>query len=214
MAKTKMETAPDFMAAVAAVAKPKEGKAVKSKHPVVILPVALGKNLIELIKAKEVLARAKAEVETNSAPIIAHVRGVQDADGIQGSFSGSYMVIGGKALPAAGQQGLFVSADKWSVPQDEAIKAELAAVVGAERVKDVIRERYAIKVRDEVMLDKGLQKELMERIGGDFAKFFSAEKVMETVPELNARIYEVAGNEQIKVAKIRELVKQSSPYIK
>lgn len=206
--KTATEATPDFMAAVAAVAKPKEGKAVKSKHPVVILPVALGKNLIELIKAKEVLARAKAEVETNSAPIIAHVRGVQDADGIQGSFSGSYTVIGGK------EQGLFVSADKWSVPQDEAIKAELAAVVGAERVKDVIRERYAIKVRDEVMLDKKLQKELMDRIGGDFAKFFSAEKVMETVPELNARIYEVAGNEQIKVAKIRELVKQSSPYIK
>lgn len=196
--------APDFMAAVKANATAAKPAAKKNDKPTVILPENLKVNLAAVSEAKAALAKAKADIDTNAEPIISYIRGVQDEDGVKGAFSGSYKLDGGDV------QALFVSADKWSVPQDDAVKDELKAIGAG----SAIRERYEITVKDEVMLDKALQAEFMAAVGAAFAKFFDAKRVFETVPGLNENIYKLAGGDKVRVAKIRELVKQSSPYIK
>lgn len=194
----------DFMSAVASVATLAQPASKKNVKPVVVLPEALHANLAAVAQAKADLARAEANLAANAEPIINHVRGIQDTDGCAGNFSGSY------ELEAKDTRALFVSTDKWSAVKDEAIVAELKAL-GAEAA---VRETYEIKVKDEVLEDAKLQQELMAAVGPVFAKFFTATKKIVAVKGLSEKIYTLAGNDKARVAKIRELVKQYSPYIK
>lgn len=199
--------APDFMAAIKCAAVPVSASVKKGSAPVVRLPENLEQGLKNFLEAKELKAKAEAEMKSQEQPLLAFMRGIQDEDGVSGKFAGSYDIIYGKD-----EKVKYVSADKFSDVKDEAIVAELKSLVGDE--KKVVREQFEIKVREEVMSNPALQKELMERLGDVFNKFLEVEKKIVAVDGLNEKIYGIAGNDKGKVMKIRELVPQAKPFIR
>ena len=102
----------------------------------------------------------------------------------------------------------FVSSDKFS-PIGEANAASLKEVMG-KKFEELIIQKTTVLIKEEVLTDESLQEELMELIGDNFSKFFTASVVSVPVEDFDQKIYTMGP----KVAQVRQLVKQTKPALK
>jgi hypothetical protein len=197
-----------------ASAVPVSDKKKKGSAPVADLPESLEGNMKALIEAKALKENAEAAIALNEAPIISFVRGIQDDAGCaKEPFAGSYDLVFNLNENEKGKA-KFVSVDKFKPAQDAELKGELAKVVGENNVGRVVKEVISVKLKDSVIDSSDMVKEFLKKMGADLNKYFDVESKLVAVKELNRNIYELAGYDKAKVAKVRELVKQDKPSIR
>jgi len=165
-------------------------------------PVNLRKLIDQFVEEKGKEKKAKAEKEYAETEILKWTREQQDAYAVKGNFQKSFKVLGEKETVT------FVSSDKFS-PIGEANAASLKEVMG-KKFEELIIQKTTVLIKEEVLTDESLQEELMELIGDNFSKFFTASVVSVPVDDFDQKIYTMGP----KVAQVRQLVKQTKPALK
>jgi hypothetical protein len=165
-------------------------------------PVNLRKLIDQFVEEKGKEKKAKAEKEYAETEILKWTREQQDAYAVKGNFQKSFKVLGEKETVT------FVSSDKFS-PIGEANIEGLKEVMG-KKFEELIIQKTTVLIKEEVLTDESLQEELMELIGDNFSKFFTASVVSVPVEDFDQKIYTMGP----RVAQVRQLVKQTKPALK
>jgi len=205
-------SANDFLDTISGISAPKSTAKEKSEKMVVLTPpVGLQRQIDELVSWKQKEKEAKAEKEAREVEVIDWVKERQDQDGFADKFQKSYRVQGEK------NQVTYVSTDRFSVIKPEAV-LELEESLG-KKFSDLVEKKFSITLKEEVMKDSTLQKELMEtfkRVYGEdykekFGTFFRSEVVFVPVDGFDRKIFSLPKR---VVDKVRDLVKQAKPSLK
>ena len=106
-----------------------------------------------------------------------------------------------------------ITVSKFSVPQDPDGLNAIRNILGA-GFAEAIKPETTVTLREEVMLNPGLQAELMGLLGGNFAKFFTAETKQAATPDLNDKLPKLVNNDPVKLAQVRELMGQQKLTLK
>lgn len=179
----------------------------KKDERIVSLSKELADSLDTFLKEKEKSKNAEAKYREAEGPILAHLRELQDTEGLAGSFHHSMTVKGNDDKEVK-----FVSSDKWSVPQTEEEIAAIKEKLG-DKFDEVIGESVGVQLKEEVFQNEELQKELTALLGDNFDKFFSSTTKLVVKPGFNEKIYKVAKTID-EVKDLRAVVVQSKPFLK
>jgi len=202
----------DFLDTIAGISAPKTTAKEKSEKMITLTPpVELRRKIDELVSWKQKEKEAQAEKSAREGDIIDFCKEKQDADGFSNNFQKSYRVQG------VDSQITYVSSDKFSAIKSDMV-SELEESLG-KKFSELIEKKFSISLKDEVMRDSNLQKELMEtfkRVYGDsykekFGIFFKSEVVFVPVDGFDRKLFSLPKR---VVEKVRDLVKQAKPSLK
>jgi len=175
----------------------KTSKKTKSNVPLVDnVPAPVRKAVDDYCKAIKEKKAAEAEMKVQSDAIIGFASKVQDEKAFNGDFHKSYDVQGDKETIK------YVTSDRFSInAEDEKTLKELFG----KKFNEMIREKFQVTMKNEVLESEELQKEFMALMGNNFAKFFDVTTSLVTTDDFDARIYLVAGKQK-KLDEIRTYV--------
>jgi len=196
----------DFFAAVhqTAVKQPTSNGNGKDKMKVLSPSDALKKTVDELVEWKRKLKEAEAEKDSREAEVINYVLPIQDEDGFGHNYQKSYRVQG------VSQVVTFVSSDKFSNVKPEDIEP-VKNLLG-ERFPEFIEEKVAVTLKDEVMTNVELQKDLMYLIGAvNFGKFFQSKVSYVATEGLDRKLFSLPRK---VVESLKVFLKKAKPSIK
>jgi len=176
----------------------------KDKMKVLSPSDALRKTVDELVEWKRKLKEAEAEKDSREAEVINYVLPIQDEDGFGHNYQKSYRVQG------VDQVVTFVSSDKFSNVKPEDIEP-VKNLLG-ERFSELVEEKVAVTLKDEVMTNVELQKDLMDLIGAEnFGKFFQSKVSYVATEGLDRKLFSLPRK---VVFSLRVFLKKSKPSIK
>jgi len=181
----------------------KKPAAKKNAAPAVELSDDLKDAVDAYAKAKVEEKNAKAAMELHGSKVIAAVREIQDKDGFSGNYKKSYDVAGKESKVK------FVATDKFSVASDD---AHLLEDVLGDKFAELIKTKYVVTLKPEVLADEKLSKELEKLMGDKFDKFFNVVKSLETADDFDAKIYGAVDADGLN--DVRTFVKQNKPSLR
>ena len=185
----------------------KKKSASKKQNPKIELEGELAQNLKKVISDKQELTIIKTDLDSQAAPVLETCQERQDEDGFAGNFSGSYDIAG-----VDGDTLKYVSADSFTVPQDEENKEALKKLL-KNKFDKVFEETSNVVLKGEVFTDKKLQKEFLEIVGKDnFSKFFLNVKTLKAKKGLKEEVYNLFNEK--KLSEFRALVSQKTASLK
>jgi hypothetical protein len=161
-----------------------------------------------ILKHKAEIKRLEAEQKSAEQDIIEHVRPQQDNLARSGQFT--------KSLDVPGNTGslTYVTADRFSVPQDEDTQGEVRNVIGEDKFDDFFAVVRTVSVKKGVLDDEEATGKLigaLEKAGLDISDFFDVEDKLAAKSDLDRKQYEL---DEDKLAVFRTLVKQSKPSLR
>lgn len=153
--------------------------------------------------AKVEKKNAEAKMVLHGEVVMNHVRPIADADGFKGAFKNSYDVPGetGKVK--------VVYANKFSInPEDKNLIAE---ILGA-KFAELIKEKYQVTLKQEVLEDEEKSAELERLLGDRFAEFFDVTKSLAVAADFDEKIYGAVNRDEL--TDLRNFVKQAKPSLR
>jgi hypothetical protein len=147
---------------------------------------------------------AKAEKEAREVDIIEFGMKKYEDDGFGNNFQKSFRIKGVIELVT------FVSSDKFSAIKEEDLP-QLKEILGS-KFEEMIQKKQSVSIKDDVMSNPNLQKELMSYVPKDkFGTFFQSNTYYVATDGFDRKLFSLGR----KVAeKIRELVKQAKPSLR
>lgn len=188
-----------------------EEKPKKKNTPIIDLPKELVANMKEFLDAKKQEKESKSIKTSAEASIIEFCRAELDKKAFEGNYSNSYDIKAGTEKDNI-KIVKFISADAFSVSQDEEVHGQLQELFGEEYDK-IIEEETSIKMKEEVFQDKKLQAKMVEAVGDNFDDFFETTSTYKVKKGLADRIHTLA-KDQGKLDQIRTLITQKKPALK
>jgi phage host-nuclease inhibitor protein Gam len=180
--------------------------ATKVKTAAVLTP-ALQDKVDDYIQKKGQIKALESEMKDISLEVCTEVRKQQDDLAYNGQFTNSMTVQGRKA------SAIFISADSFSVPQEEDTLEELKKLLG-KKFDDFFQTKRTIALKDSVinnaeMLDRIAA--VCEKAGMNIGEIFDVRDKTLAVDGLDEKQYQLPRD---KLPVFRSLVKQKSPYLK
>jgi hypothetical protein len=159
------------------------------------------------VSTKSDLKSLEADLKVIEARIIENLRAQQDDMAYKGSFTKSLLAQGNKFKVT------YVTADRFSVPQDEAALAEIKKVTG--KLYDSFFEtRRSISIRDEAIKNEETLNKLIsacEAAKLDIGSIFDVGDKVYAKSDLDRKQYDLPKN---KLEVFRTLVRQNKPGLK
>jgi len=195
--------------------KSSDAKKTKKEHPIIRLGEDLSGKLIEFQKQKKIKKEADSLMKEAEAPIIQFCSDQQDKDGFSDKFSTSYKVMGeikdkkGNVTDTVSTS--FISADSFSVSDEEEVQDELKKILGDEH-ESVIEEETSIVLKAEVFEDEKLQEELVEALGDKFDQFFDTFSKLKVAKGFNEKVFRISSPASIQ--QLRTLIVRKKPSLR
>jgi len=183
------------------VEKPKKAKSKGSAS--VEAPAEVKEAIDDFNTAKAEKKKAEAKMKKHSPVIINYVKDIQDKDGFDGEYHKSYDVEGNETKVK------FVTSNRFSIKNED---EHLIQDILGDKFSLLIKKIFTVTLKPEVMKDRNLQKELMERMGDRFADFFESVPSLVPVDDFDKRIYEEVDEDELN--DLRTFVKQASPSLR
>jgi hypothetical protein len=181
----------------------KKPAAKKSSAPSLDAPAEVKAAVDAFNKAKVAEKNAKAEMALHGEKIMSHVRPLADADGFKGSFKNSYDVPGNDGKVKV------VYANKFSInPEDKNL---IADILGA-KFAELIKEKFVVTLKQEVLEDEEKSAELERLMGEKFAEFFDVTKSLVVASDFDEKVYGAVNRDEL--ADLRNFVKQAKPSLR
>jgi hypothetical protein len=180
----------------------------KSTAPQIKLSSSLSDELDAIVESKATVKAATAVLKQAEDKIIAHAKNVQDTDGLNGKFSGTYELVGENHVSK------FISSDRFTVSQDKEVHEALVDVVGQDAFDDIVEEKLTVSLRSDVFSDPAKQDLLVSLLGDKFDELFETTVSYGTTKELKSRIYGLVKNDADKLEEVRSLLPQYKPSIR
>jgi len=180
----------------------------KSDAPVINLSSDLSDELDALIEAKATVKSAQALQKKAEAKLIEHAKNVQDSDGLNGRYAGTYELVG------ENHRSKFISSDRFTVSQDSEVHEAIADVVGQDNLDKVVSEELTVQLRPEVFKDPAKQDLLVSLLGDKFDELFETTIKYSATKDLKGRIYGLVKNDADKLEEVRALLPQYKPSIR
>lgn len=182
----------------------KKSKARKKTTPILDNAPADIKDAVDhYVEHKKLMKEHKAEMDAAGDAIIDYAETERDKDGFAGNFSKSYDVHGNK------EEVKFVTSNRFSVNADD--EELLTELLGVGKFAELFETLFNVELRDEVLKDEALQKELMDLIGDKFSKFFTTHKTLRVAADFDSKIYLLDEDD---VNSLRSIVKQYKPSLR
>ena len=181
----------------------KKSKARKKTTPILDNAPADVKDAVDhYVEHKKLMKEHKAEMDAAGDAIIDYAETERDKDGFAGNFSKSYDVHGNK------EEVKFVTSNRYSVNADD---EELLTELLGGKFAELFETLFNVELKDEVLKDEKLQKELMDLIGDKFSKFFTTTKTLRVADDFDKKIYLLDEDD---VNSLRSIVKQYKPSLR
>lgn len=166
-------------------------------------PDAIRTKVDEIVEWKKKEKEAKAEKESREVDIIDWAKEKQDKDAFAGNFQKSYKIKG------FAETITFVSSDRFSNIVADNVSALQNAL--GKKFDEFVEKKMTVLLKEEVLKDESLQKELMELVGDKFQTFFRSEISYKPVDGFDKKIFSLAKN---VVEKVREFIQQAKPSLR
>ena len=177
----------------------KTSKKTKSDVPMVDnAPATVRKAIDDYCKAVKDKKAAEADMKVQGDIVIGFASGVQDERAFQGNFHKSYDLQGDN------EKIKYVTSDRFIINAED--EKNLKEVFGKEDFSKMIREKFEVSMKEEVMENEDLQKEFMALMGDNFASFFEVKTSLVTTDDFDRNVYPVAKNQE-KLNEIRTFVR-------
>jgi hypothetical protein len=186
----------------------KQAASKKSDAPAIVLSDEHSDSLDELIKAKAEVKAATAALKQAEASLLQLAVERQDADGIDGNYSGTYELIG------KNNTSKFISSDRFSVSQDSEVHDAIVEIVGENSFEQMIEQEHTVQLRKDVFLNQDKQDLLVELIGDKFDELFETTIKFTAKKGLKENIYGLVNNDVDKLEDVRALLPQYKSAIK
>lgn len=196
----------DFFAAVhATAAKPTtSSNGSKDKMKVLAPSDALKRTVDELVEWKRKLKEAEAEKDSREAEVINYVLPIQDEDGFGHNYQKSYRIQG------VDQVVTYVSSDKFSNIKPEDIEP-VKNLLGT-RFSEFVEEKVGVALKDEVLSNVELQRELMDKLGAEnFGRYFKSTITYIPTEGLDKKLYSLPRK---VVESLRVFLKKAKPSVR
>jgi hypothetical protein len=172
-----------------------------------VLTPELQAKVDDFLKTKAEIAALEAHKKDVSGEVCADVRRQQDEMAYNGQFTNSLQVKGTKG------EAIYISADSFSVPQEEDTQEELRKLLG-KKYDDFFQTKRTITLHENVvsnseMLDKIAT--VCEKAGMNIGEIFDVRDKVLAVDALDEKQYDLPKE---KLDVFRSLVRQKSPYLK
>ena len=161
----------------------------------------------QFVANKAELKRLEADQKDIETTIIEHVRPQQDELAYCGSFTKSLEVSGKTAKV------LYVTSDRFSVPQDNDAQTELKKLVG-KKFDDMFEVKRTISMKDTALKDEATLNKMAaacEKAGLSLADLFDVGDKVVAKENLDQKQYDLT-KKQLDV--FRSLVRQNKPALK
>jgi hypothetical protein len=199
-------TSDDFMDALASISAPKESTTNGKKDKMITLVPSdeVKIKVDEYVDAKKKEREYKTAKENRQETILDFATAKYEEDGLNGNFQKSYRIQGVKETVT------FVTSDRFSSIKAEEIPA-LKELLG-DKFNDFVVQKTVVSIKDDVMLNPTLRKELINFVPKEvFGKFFKADVYYSTADEFDRKIFSLPKN---VYNKIRAMLKQASAALK
>ena len=180
----------------------------KATKPVAEISSAVAMQVDLYVKNKAELARIEAEQLDLHTAIVEVVRPQQDKLAYEGEFT--------KSLDVPGKESkvVYVTSDRFSVPQDEESLGAVKELVGKKAYDSFFEVKATITIKSSVAKDDKVLNQIAaacEKAGLDIATIFDKVDKVVAREDLDRHQYELTPD---KLAMFRALVRQSSPALK
>jgi hypothetical protein len=190
------------------IAKPKEPASKKSTKKVASVTDAIKTQVDTIIQVKAKIAELEAVQADAEEAIRTHVRPQQDELGFKGDYSKSFSVLGNTG------EVVYVTSDKYSVPQGDAEVEEMKKILGA-KYDALIESRRTVTLLPEAAENADLITKLcavIEKAGMDVGQVFKVEDKLATVKGTDEKVYTLLTPKQLE--GFRTVVRQVKASIK
>lgn len=179
----------------------------KSTKPTADVDAATAVQVDQFVTNKAELARLEAEQLDLATAIVDVVRPQQDSLAYSGSFT--------KSLDVPGKESkvVYVTSDRFSVPQDDETLNEIRKLVG-KKYEEFFETKATISLKSTVTKDEKLLNKIAsacEKAGLDLGSIFDKVDKVVAKDDLDLHQYDLPAE---KLPTFRALVKQSKPALK
>lgn len=179
----------------------------KSTKPTADVDAATAVQVDQFVTNKAELARLEAEQLDLATAIVDVVRPQQDSLAYSGSFT--------KSLDVPGKESkvVYVTSDRFSVPQDDETLSEIRKLVG-KKYEEFFETKATISLKANVTKDEKLLNKIAsacEKAGLDLGSIFDKVDKVVAKDDLDLHQYDLPAE---KLPLFRALVKQSKPALK
>lgn len=181
----------------------KKPAAKKAKAPALEAPAEIKVAVDAFNEAKAEKKNAEAKMALHGEKIMSHVRPIADADGFKGAFKNSYDLAGEKGTVKV------VYANKFSInPEDKNLIADILG----DKMPSLIKEKFAVTLKAEVLENEELSNELERLLGAKFNEFFDVTKSLVVVSDFDEKVYGAVNADEL--GDLRNFVKQAKPSLR
>jgi hypothetical protein len=172
----------------------------KSKSNVLLIdnpPANVRKAIDDYCKAVKEKKAAEAEMKVQGDMITTFASKKQDEKAFDGDFHKSFDLQGEKETIK------YVTSDRFIINSED--EKPLKEVFG-KKFNEMIREKFEVTMKEEVIENEDLQKEFMALMGDNFSRFFDVKTSLVTTKDFDEKIYSVVENQE-KLDEVRTYVR-------
>lgn len=180
-------------------------KGKEDRIPILTPPTKIAREVDNYNRAKKDKIDAENRMFSAGEEIIHYAKKIQDADGYNGDFHNSYQMEGTHKDSSI----KVIFTNKFSINHDD--ETQIRRIVGR-RFDDLFEIKHSVILREEVFKEPELQEELMKRMGGRFAAFFTAVAELKVRKGFSKNIYTWLKPRVLQ--NLRIYVRQARPSLK
>lgn len=163
-------------------------KTKKSKGSAELTAPAAVKNAIDSFNVAKVdKKKAEGTMKKHEPTILEFVKKEQDKVGFDGKFVKSFDVEGNDSKVK------YVSSNRHTVANDD---VNLIKDILGDKFNSLVERKWNIKVKDDVLSSRKMQKELMEIMGERFGEFLETSSKLVTSDDFDSKVFEAVESQE------------------